>query len=139
MPSSSCRALLAFSQSWLASAGGVLLLDPGVMAMGEMVVGTSSREASATSTSSGVLTWDEVSTSLERSLSLWGEGVSTTMGFGLFGVEFPDTQPDMSNIIQDRRLLTSMVMLTSLSSFGGVVLRELAISIEGLPPRGNTF
>ena len=39
--SSSSRALLAFSQSWLASAGGVLLLDPGVMAMGEMVVGTS--------------------------------------------------------------------------------------------------
>ena len=73
------------------SVGGVLLLDPGVLAMGEMVVGTSSREASAISTSSGVLTWDDVSTSLERSLSLLDGGVSTTMGFGLFGVKFPDT------------------------------------------------
>ena len=88
--SSSSRALLAFSQRWLASAGGVPLLDPGVLAMGEMVVGTSSREASAISTSSRVLTWDDVSTGLERSLSLWGGGVSMTMGFGLFGVEFPD-------------------------------------------------
>ena len=68
-----------------------MLLDPGVAAMGEMLVGTSSREASAISTSFGVLTWDEVSTVLERSLTLLGGGVSTTTGFGLFGVEFPDT------------------------------------------------
>ena len=58
--------------------------------MEEMVVGTSPREASAISTSSRVLTWDEVSTSLGRSLSLWGGGVSMTIGFGLFGVKFPD-------------------------------------------------
>ena len=32
--SSSSRALLAFSQSWPASAGGVMLLDLGVTAMG---------------------------------------------------------------------------------------------------------
>ena len=84
------RALVTFSQSWPASVGGVTLLDLGVTAMGEMVVGTPSREASAISTSSRVLTWDEVSTSLERSLSLWGGGLSVTTGFGLFGVEFLD-------------------------------------------------
>ena len=67
-----------------------MLLDSGVAAMGEMVVGTSSREASTISTSFGVLTGDEVSTGLERSLSLWGGDVSTTTGFGLFGVKFPD-------------------------------------------------
>ena len=78
-----------------------MLLDPGVAAVGEMVVGTSSREASDISTSFGVLTWDEVSTSLERSLTLWGGDVSTITGIGLFGVDFPDTRPDMSNIAQD--------------------------------------
>ena len=135
----SSQALLAFSRSWPMAAGGVLLLDPGVMAMGEMEVGTSSREASAISTSSRVLTWDEVSTSLETSLSLWGGGVSMTTGFGLFGVEFPDMQPDVSNITQDRRLLTSMVMLTSLSTFGGVVLRGLAIRIAEHLPGCNAF
>ena len=87
--SSSSRALLVFSQNWLASPRGTMLLDPGVMAMAEMVVGTSSREASAISTSFGVITWDEVSTSLERSLSLWGGGVSMTTGFGLFGGQVP--------------------------------------------------
>ena len=54
------------------AAGGVLLLNLGVTAMGEMVVGTSSREAPALSMSSGALTWDDVSTGLDRSLSLWG-------------------------------------------------------------------
>ena len=88
--SSPSRSLLAFSQSWPASVGGVMLLDPRVTAMGEMVVGTSSREASTILTSSGALTWDEVSTGLERSLSLLGGGVSMSTGFGLFGVEFPD-------------------------------------------------
>ena len=60
--SSSSRALLAFSQRWIASVGWVLLLGPGVSAMGEMVVRTFSREASTISASSGVLTGDDVST-----------------------------------------------------------------------------
>ena len=68
--SSSSRALLAFSQSWPTSAGGVTLLDLGVMAMGEMVVGTPPNEASDISKSFGALTWDEVSTGLGRSFSL---------------------------------------------------------------------
>ena len=58
--SSSSRALLAFSQSLAMSAGGVMLLDLVVMAMGEMVVGTSSRDATSISTTSKALTWDEV-------------------------------------------------------------------------------
>ena len=70
--------------------GGVTLLDLGVTAVGDMLVGTFPREASTILTSSRAVTWDEVSTGLGRSLSLWGEGVSITTGFGLFGVEFPD-------------------------------------------------
>ena len=85
------RALLAFSQRWFASVGEVPLLGLGASAMGEMIVGISSREASAISASSGALTWDDVSTSPEISLSLWDGGVSMDMEFGLFGVEFPDT------------------------------------------------
>ena len=45
----------------------------------------------------------------------------------------------MSNITQDRRLLTSMVMLTSLSSFGGVFLKELDMMIVEHLPRGDAF
>ena len=137
--SSSSRTLLALSQRWHVSVGWVLPLGPGVSAMEEMVVGTSSREASTISASSGALTWDDVSTGLERDLSLWGGGASMTTGLGLLGVKFPDTWPDVSNIAWDRRLLTSMVMLTSLSSFGGVVLRGLAIRMGEHLPRGNTF
>ena len=49
-------------------------------------------------TSSRALTWDKVSTGLGSSFNLWGGGVSTATGFGLFGVEFTDPWPDMSNI-----------------------------------------
>ena len=136
---SSSRPLLAFSQSSGTSVGWVTLLHLGVAAMGEMVVGTSSRDVSAISTSSRVLTWDEVSTSLGSSFSLWGGGVSMTTGFGIFGVKSPDQWPDASNIAQDRRLLTSMVMLTCLSDFGGVVLRGLVIIIVEHLPIGNAF
>ena len=80
--SSTSRALLAFYQSSATSVGGVMLLDLVVMAMGEMMVGTPSRDASAILTSSMALTWDEVSTGLESSFGLWGGGVSMTTGFG---------------------------------------------------------
>ena len=46
------------------SVGGVMLLDLVVTAMGELVVGTPSRDTSAILTSSKVLTWDALSTSL---------------------------------------------------------------------------
>ena len=91
------------------------------------------------SASSGVLTCDDVSTGLERSPSLWGGGVSMTMGFSPFGVEFADACPDVSNTIQDKSSLTSMVMLTSLSAFGGVALMELAIRMERQMPEGSAF
>ena len=54
------------------------------------MVGTPSRDASTILTSSRALTWNEVSTSLGSYFGLWGGGVSTTTGFGLLGVEFPD-------------------------------------------------
>ena len=137
--SSSSRALLAFSQSSSMSAGGVTLLDLGVAAMGEMVVGAPSRDASAISMSSRVFTWDQVSTSFGSSFSLSGGGVSMTTGFGLLRVKFPDPWPDMPSITQDRRLLTSMVMLTSLSGFGGMVLRGLVIIMVEHLPIGDAF
>ena len=56
--SRSLRALLAFARSSIASTGGVMLLILETVAIGEMLVGMSSREASATS----ALAWDEVST-----------------------------------------------------------------------------
>ena len=42
-----------------------------------------------------------------------------TTGLGLFGFKFLDPQPDVSSIAQDRKFLTSMVMLPSPSDFGG--------------------
>ena len=45
----------------------------------------------------------------------------------------------MSNIAQNRRLLTSMVMLTSLSDLGGEVLRGLDIMIAECLPRDDAF
>ena len=129
--SSSPRGLLASSQRLPASVGGLLLLGLGVLAVG--------KGASPISASSGALTWDDVSTGLERSPSLWGGVVNTTMGFSLFGVEFADACPDMSNNTWDRHSLSSMVMLTSLSTFGRVALTGLGIMMEGQMPEGSTF
>ena len=53
---SSSKALLAYSQSWTASVGRVMLLDLGATAMGEMVVGTSPNKASTISMLSWMLT-----------------------------------------------------------------------------------
>ena len=49
-----------------------MLLDLEVTAMGEMVLGTSSRKAFAILVSSRALTWDKVSTDPERFLKLVG-------------------------------------------------------------------
>ena len=62
-----------------------------------------------------------------------------TTGFSLFGVEFPDTCPDVSNTTRDRSSLTSMVMLTSLSAFGRVALMGLTVRVEGQMPEGGAF
>ena len=66
-------ALLASFQRWSESSVGVLLLGPGVSTMGEGAAGISSREASPISASSGVLTWDDVSTGPEKSPNLGAE------------------------------------------------------------------
>ena len=121
--SSSPRALLASSQRRPASLGGAPPLGPGVSAEGKGAAEISSREAYPISVSS-------------RSPSLWGRGVSTTRGFSLFGVEFADACPDVSYTIQDRSSLTSMLMLTSLSTFGGVAFMGLAIRMDGQMPEG---
>ena len=79
------------------SKGGVLPLGPGVLTVGEEVEGISSREGSSTSTTSGALTWDDVSTGLVRSSHLRGRGVTRTMGSSFFGVELPDAWPEVSS------------------------------------------
>ena len=125
--SSSPRALLASFQRWAASEGGAPPLGPGVLAVGEEAVGISSREVSSISASSGVLTWEDVPTGWGKSSGLVGRGVTRMIGSSLFGVEFPDTCPDLSNPTQDRSSFTSMVMLASPSTFGGGALMGLAI------------
>ena len=137
--SSPPRALLASSQRWPVSVGGALPLGPGVSSGGEETVGISSREASPISASSRVLTWDDVSTGLGKSPSLVGGGVSRTKRFSLFGVEFSGMCPDMSNPAQDRSSLTSMVMLTSLSTFGRVYLDGPCHQDGGVITRGWHF
>ena len=137
--SSPSRALLASSWRWPASVGGATLLGPSVLAVVEGPAWISSKEASTISVSSGVLIWNDVSTGLERSPNLLGGGVSMTMGFSLFGVEFSDTCPDVSNPTRDRSSLTSMVMLSSLSTVHRVALMGLAIRMEGQSPEGDAF
>ena len=137
--SRSPRALLASLQRRPASLEGVPPLGPGVSARGKRTVGISSREASSLLASSGAPTWDAVFTGPERSPSLWGRGVSMTMGFRLLGVEFIDPCPNISNTAQVKSSLTSVVMLTSSSAFGRVALMELAIRMEGQMPEGGAF
>ena len=78
----SSRALLAFSQSSGLSSRGVMLPVLKTAAMGKMLVGMSSREASAAS----VLTWDEVSTGWSGSSGFWVGVVGTVVGVGLLGM-----------------------------------------------------
>ena len=61
------------------------------------------------------------------------------MGFSLFGVKFSDMCLDMSNTALDRSSLTSIVMLISLSTLGGVALMGLTIRMERQLPGGNAF
>ena len=82
-------------------------------AIGEMLAGISSREASA----SLMLTWDEVLTALSGPSGFWGGVMKTAAVMGLFGGECLDSMLDTSSKAQDRRLLTSAVMLHS--DFGG--------------------
>ena len=127
---SSLRALLAFSHSSTASAGGVTLPDLVVTTMGEMVVGIPPRFFHHLGAC-----LRKVSTSWRSSFGLWGGGVRMTTGFGLLRVEFLDPWPDVSGIVWDRRFLTSKVMLPSPSDLGGF---NLEAPLE-LGPEVNNF
>ena len=129
--SSSPRALLASSLEISCIWGrGITAGSWYLSCRGGDAVRISSREASSISASSGVLTWDDVSTGWGKSSSLVGRGVTRTIGSSLFGVEFPDACPDVSNPAQDRSSLTSMAMLTSPSTFGSGAPMGLAIRME---------
>ena len=113
------RALLASSLSWITSKEGASLLGPGVLTGWEGEALISSRVGLSISTSSGMLTWEEVSTSLVESSSLTRNSVAKARDPGLFGVELLDARPDVSRTSQDRSSLTSMVMLIWPSTLGG--------------------
>ena len=106
--SSSSRALLALVWSSTKSTRGLMLPLPEPAAMGEMLLGTSPREASP----SLILAWDEVSAGWGRSSGFHGGDVKITAVVGLLGDECWDSQLDASNDARDR-LLTSMVILPS--------------------------
>ena len=125
----SSRALLAFAWSFSSSTGGVMLLVLETTAIGEMLAGMSSRNASIAS----ALTWDEVSTGQGGPSGFWGGAVGAT---ALLGDKCLDPQLDISSITQDRRFLTSVVMLPS--DFGGD-LWGLATMMVETSPRGGIF
>ena len=83
----SLRALLALVQSSARSIEGLMLLLLEMAAIGEILVGMSSREASASST----LTWDEVSTAWSGSSGFEGGVMRTTAVVDLLGDEHLDT------------------------------------------------
>ena len=62
-----------------------------------------------------------------------------TAGCGLLGFELLDLWPDISSIAQDKRSLTSLVMLPHPSDFGGVDLWGLAITMVETSSVGGTF
>ena len=130
--SRSSRALLAFAQSSITCIGGVMLLVLETAAIGEMLAGMPSREASVALT----LAWDEVSTGQSGPSGFWGGVMWTTAGLGLLGDECSDLQLDVSSIAQDRSLLTSIVILPS--NFGGD-LWGLATTMLETSSRGGIF
>ena len=77
----SLRALLALAQNSAKSIEALVLLLPEKAAIGEMLVGISSREASPSS----MLAWDEVLASSSRPYGLCGGDVRTTAVVTLLG------------------------------------------------------
>ena len=113
------RNLLASSWSWATSMEGAPPLGPEVSTKGEEETCISANVGLSISASSGVLTWEEVSTSLAESSGLRGSGVAMARNPGLFGVELPDPMPEVSRAAQDRSSLTSIVILIWTSALGG--------------------
>ena len=90
------RALLASSWSWTTSKGGASPLGPEVSTRGSRETCISSNVGSSISAPSGILTLEEVSTRLVESFSLRGSAAAKAKDPGLFGVELPDTRPEVS-------------------------------------------
>ena len=130
--SRSSRALFALAQTSTKSTKGLMLLVLEMAAIVEMLVGMSSREASA----SLALAWDEVLTGRSGPSGFWGGVMRTTAGVGLLGDDCSDSQLDASSTARYRRLLTSIVIL--LSNFGGD-LCGLVIKMVETSPRGSIF
>ena len=128
----SSRALLAFAQSSSSSTGGVMLPVLEMAAIGEMLVGMSSREASTTL----ALACDEVSTVWYGPSGFWDGVMGTATGVDLLGDECLDLQLDVSSTAWDRRFLTSIVMLPS--NFGGDLWGLATMMVDTLP-RGGIF
>ena len=118
--SRSSRALLALVRSSNRSTEGLTLLLLETAAIGEILVGMSSREVSASLT----LTWDEVSTAWTGPSGFQVGVMRTTAVVGLLGDEHSDSQLDTSSTAQDRRLLTSVVILPS--DFGEIYVDWLS-------------
>ena len=130
--SRSSRALLALVWSSVRSTEGLMLLLLETAAIGEMLVGMSSRKGSASS----ALTWDEVFTVWSGPSDFWGGVMRTNVVVGLLGDEHLDSQLDTSSSAWDRRLLTSVVILPSnfREDLCGLVIRMVETS-----PRGGIF
>ena len=105
--------LLASAQSSDGSTGGLTFPLLYAAAIGEMLVGTSSREASASS----MVAWDDVSTGGSEAPDFWGGDIVTAAVVIFLREECLDSQLDASIIAQSRRSLTSTVKLPS--NFGG--------------------
>ena len=106
-----------------------MLLLPEMAAIGEMLAGISSGEASPSS----MLAWDEVLAVGSRPSGLCSRDVSTIAVVVLLGGVCWDSQLDTSNTAWDRRLLTSIVILPLglRGDLGGLVTRTVGMSSRG--------
>ena len=105
----SSRALLALAQFSARSIKGLMLPLLEKAAIREILVRMSSREVSA----SLMFTSDEVLTAWSRPSGFWGGVMRTTAVGDLLRDEHLGSQLDTSGTAQDKRLLTSVVILSS--------------------------
>ena len=122
--------LLALAWSSDGSTRGLTLLLLYAVAMGEMLVGMPSREASSSST----LDLDDVSMGGSETSDFWGGDVVTTAVVIFSREECLDSQLDASIIAQSRRSLTSAVVLPS--NFGGDLCGLVIWMMEASPIGG---
>ena len=129
--SRSPRTLLASSQRWATSVEGASPLGPRASTLREEGVGLPPGRHPPFQ-----LHWGcspgMMCPLAGGNLLVWSaRGVTRTFGFHLLGVELPDVCSDVSKTAWDRRSLTSVVMLTSPSTYGRGGWMGLAIKLEG--------